>query len=295
MKSILVLTDFSARADHIAHYALKLAQKVKANLLLCNVFPVPAEPAFALAAWPTIGHDGFEVDSINSLNELTARLNKKLDTILKNEEFRPVIHHCSEAGSIAETINKITSDHNLLMAVVGMHSADGLTTFLLGDHASEIIENAKCPVLVVPYQFPFKNFKKISFATDLTHTSNDILYSLNGLTRHFDSEVLITHVTDDDSIDIEQLNSKPHFVGSGINGVNFPKVQYRTIKNKSVIAGLDWLTEHTDIDLLVLVHRKRNFFQKIFEGSVTQKLADHLTKPMLVFPGSRVHKTLPVF
>lgn len=295
MKTILVLTDFSARADHIAHYALKLAQKVKANLLICNIFPVPAEPTFALAAWPTTNFEGFEKDSINALNELTGRLNKKLDRISKDDTFRPVINHCIKAGSVAETINKITSDHNVLMAVAGMHSADGFTTFLLGDHASEIIENAKCPVLVVPYQFPFREFNKISFASDLTHTSMDILHSLYGLTKYFDSEVLITHVTDEKSVDIEQLNTESNFFNPGPASINFPKVQYRTIRNKSVADGLDWLTEHTDIDLLVLVHIKRNFFQKIFEGSITQKLADHLTKPMLVFPGSKVHETLPVF
>ncbi len=295
MKTILVLTDFSARADHIAHYALKLAQKVKANLLLCNIVPVPAEPAFALAAWPTTNPDGFEEESTNALNELTDRLNKKLDTILKDEAFRPVINCCSKAGPVVETINKITSDKNLLMAVIGMHGADSIATFLLGDHASEIIENAKCPVLVVPYQFPFRSFNKISFASDLTHTSMDILHSLYGLTKYFDSEVLITHVTDEKSVDIEQLNTESSFFNPGPVSINFPKVRYRTVKNKSVTAGLDWLTEHTDIDLLVLVHRKRNFFQKIFEGSVTQKLADHLIKPMLVFPGSRVHDTLPVF
>ncbi len=295
MKTILVLTDFSAKADHIAHYALRLAQKVKANLLLCNIVPVPAEPAFALAAWPTTNHEGFEKESTNALNELTGRLNKKLDAILANGTFRPVINHCIKAGTVAETVDKITSDPNLLMAIVGMHSAGGLTTFLLGDHANEIIENAKCPVLVVPYQFPFKNFSKISFASDLTHTSMDILHSLYGFTKYFDSEVLITHVTDDKAVNIEQLNNESNFFNPGPAGINFAKVRYRSIKNKSVTAGLDWLTEQTDIDLLVLVHRRRNFFQKIFEGSVTQRLADHLVKPMLVFPGSRAHDTLPVF
>jgi nucleotide-binding universal stress UspA family protein len=43
MKTILVLTDFSINADYAAHYALKLAQRIGANLLLCNMYKVPKD------------------------------------------------------------------------------------------------------------------------------------------------------------------------------------------------------------------------------------------------------------
>jgi len=43
MKTILVLTDFSINADHAAHYALKLAQRIGANLLLCNMYELPQD------------------------------------------------------------------------------------------------------------------------------------------------------------------------------------------------------------------------------------------------------------
>ena len=77
--------------------------------------------------------------------------------------------------------------------------------------------------------------------------------------------------------------------------INYKKIFYRTIKSKSVTNGLDWLADNEEIDLLVLVHRKRNFFQRLLEGSVTHRMANHLTKPLLVYPNSKVLETLPVF
>jgi len=115
------------------------------------------------------------------------------------------------------------------------------------------------------------------------------------LTKYFDSEILVTHVSDQNSLDIEEQQVIDQFFDQGTYPINYPKLYYRAIKSKSITAGLDWLSEHTDIDLLVLVHRKRNFFQKIFDGSITQKLADHLTKPMLVLPCSKMIEVLPVF
>lgn len=46
-----------------------------------------------------------------------------------------------------------------------------------------------------------------------------------------------------------------------------------------------------DIDLLVIVHHKRNFFQKLFNGSMTRKLATSSNKPLLVFPGAYIKET----
>jgi nucleotide-binding universal stress UspA family protein len=296
MKTILVLTDFSIRADHAAHYALKLAQKIKANLLLCNIFPATGTaPVSTPAGWPKRNYETFEEDSINELEELAERLNRFLDSKVADGEFRPAIEQCSKAGSVGDVIDQITSNRNVLMAVISMHSPDGSIPFLLEDHANEIIEKANCPVLIVPYQVPFRGFNKISFATDLTHNGTDILHCLYGLTKYFDSEILVTHIADQNSLDVEEQQVIKQFFDQEPLGMSYPKIHYRAVKSNSVTAGLDWLSEHTDIDLLVLVHRKRNFFQKIFEESVTQKLASHLTKPMLVFSCKKVWAPLPVF
>jgi hypothetical protein len=75
-----------------------------------------------------------------------------------------------------------------------------------------IVEKANCPVLIVPYQIPFRGFKKISFATDLTHSGADILNCLYGLTKYFDSEILVTHVAGQNSLDMGgQLMVKQFF------------------------------------------------------------------------------------
>src|SRR5277367_4475636 len=101
MKTILVLTDFSIRADHAAHYALKLAQKIKANLLLCNIFPATGTAAVSTpAGWPKRNYEAFDEDSINELEELADRLNRFLDNKVPDGDFRPAIEQCSKAGPV---------------------------------------------------------------------------------------------------------------------------------------------------------------------------------------------------
>jgi len=296
MKTILVLTDFSIRADHAAHYALKLAQKIKANVLLCNVFLIPSTtPMATQIAWPMENFEMLEEGSVNDLTEITSRLNNTLDIETIGGKFRPNIDFCSKAGFVADTINEIASSHHVVMVVIGTHAKHGFGSFLSGDHAKDVIEKAQAPVLLVPDQAEFRGFRKFAFATDLTQTDIDVLHSLAGLAKHFEAEIMVTNIAaENENNDLSEPRVKI-FLGLVSSKINYPNIYYRAVKGKNITNSLDWVTEHIDIDLLVMVHRKKGFFQGLFEGSITQKMAGHLTKPLLIFPCSEVKDAMPVF
>jgi nucleotide-binding universal stress UspA family protein len=297
MKTILVLTDFSIRADHAAHYAVKLAQKIKANVLLCNVFLIPSSsPMASQIAWPMENFETLEQDSADDLSEIVSRLNTRLNIeTLTHDEFKPKIDFCSKTGLVADTINDIAKENQVVMVVIGTHAHHGLSSFLSGDHARDIIEKAHCPVLLVPDQVAFKGFKKFAFATDLTQTDIDVLHSLSGLAKHFEAKIMLTHIADESEQNNQGEPRVKIFLGLVSSKINYPNIYYRAVKGKTTPTGLDWLTTHVDFDLLVMVHRKKGFFESLLGGSITQKMADHLTKPLLVFPCSKVADKLPVF
>jgi nucleotide-binding universal stress UspA family protein len=292
MKTILVLTDFSINADYAAHYALKFAQKIKADLLLCNIYTVPPndknpEPN----AWPLNKH---EENSIDDLGELLARLKTQVDAG-PTSDFRPDINQCSQEGSVTDTINDIATKNNIFMAIISIHSASYLTTIFSENHTREIIEKANFPVLIIPYQVRYKDYKTIAFATDLTETDTDVLRSLSTLASYSDSEILITNVSNHDTAVQEEENSLKKFFGEEVLKIANPKILYKAIKSRSVGDSLRWLSQHIEIDMVVLVHRKQNLFQKLTEGSIIKKMADHPSKPLLIYPYSTIKESLPVF
>ena len=290
-KTILVLTDFSISADHAAYYSLKIAQKIKADILLCHVIPPPhttAKPGLSVT-------ERLEKDSLDDLDDLSCRLNDYLDSEEDGRHYRPTINYCCKAGLIATAVNEVAHDCQAVMAVISMHWTGGLNTILWRSNAREIIEKAECPVLVIPYQARFMGFKKIAFATDLASTNVNAVKCLSGLAQYFDSSILITHVAPEKPSPEVNNHIINHFYNELTAKVDYAKIFYREIKSRSVINGLDWLSEHTDVNLIVLIHHHRNFFQKIFESSVTQKIAGHLDIPMMVFPYTKIKEKLPVF
>lgn len=289
MKTILVLTDFSINATYTAQYALHLAQKIEANLLLCNIYDDPhGKPADS----STSPLKSAEEDSINDLVALAALLKKQLDSPENQGKFRPEINQCSEKGLSQHTLNGLVKKHAITFGAISEHNNVGVSSFFATNHARAIIEKANFPLLIVPYQARFKPYQAIAFATAMNYSDIDVLQSLTGLAGHSGSEILITRVIPDKG---ENELTVKEFFNQIPSKIAYPRIRYQAIKNRSVIAGLRWLTAHKEIDLLVLVHRKQNFLRKLFNGSIVQRLALRTGIPLLIFPCVTARETLPVF
>jgi len=235
-----------------------------------------------------------EENSINDLSDLAMRLKSELDKE-DDTKFKPDIQQCSEEGLVGDRLNELAANHEVLLALISMHSANNLTNFLRTNNAWDIIENAAFPVMVIPYQVRFKDYKLIAFATAVKYADIEILKSLSGLAKYSDSEIMLTHVSDEKSANRVEESMLKQFFHQIPSKINYPKIIYHNIKSDNVTVSLKWLSAHTDIDLLVLVHQKRSLFQKVFNRSVTQKLAEYPGKPLLIFPCSTVNETVTVF
>lgn len=292
MKTILVLTDFSINADYTAHYALKFAQKIKANLLLCNIFTVSDDYARADSKlWP-IGVR--EEASINDLGEIVARLKTAVDEG-DQSDFRPEIDQYSKEGLIIDVVNDIVSSHHVFMAIISVHCSNSFSSSFLSNDAREIIDEADFPVLLIPYQLRYKNYKTIAFATDMTLTDKYVLNSIAGLANYSDADILITHVINKSASADEEESKLKEFFSTNSLEKNSAAIYYQALKNASITDALKQLTQDIAIDMLVLIKRPRNIFEKIFERNVITRLCNNPAKPLLIFPNTNVLEKLPVF
>ncbi len=289
MKTVLVLTDFSINADYVAHYALGLAQNIRANLLLCNIYQSPeGEELSDRKLWHM---RVCEENSINDLGELVARLKSQLDKGDMLNDFRPDISQCSEEGLIGEKLKELAARYEIVMAVISKHSANNVTNIWRRNHAWDIIENAGFPVLVIPYQVRFKAFKMIAFATAMGEMDINVLESLSILAEHSNAEIMLAHVTDENSDGKNEENKIKKF----FDQVTYPRKSYQNIKGNNVANSLKWLASHIDVDLLVLVHHKRGYFEKLLGRSISQKMANSPNKPLLIFPSAAIQEAVAVF
>ncbi|WP_454803242.1 universal stress protein [Mucilaginibacter phyllosphaerae] len=276
MKTIVVPTDFSPSANNAAKYALKIAQKVKANIKLCNAIKVPSESVLAAqVAWPMDDLESLREGAEAELNYLTTVLEKEPSDI--DNGFKPNIKHTTGVGYVTDYIRNIVSDDHVNMVVMGMSGANVFSRFLMGSNSRDLINKADFPLLLIPKGYAYKPIKKMGFATDLSENDIDALHSLANFARYFNAEILITHVLQTPGQDQKQIDA---FLSNVTCKVDYPNIYYRSLQSDGVKDGLHWLVENGHIDMLVMIHRKHS----IFDNSYTQKLAVKSKVPLMVLP-----------
>jgi len=278
---MLISTDFSPIAAHAAAYGYNLAKQIKANILLVNAITVPAEvPQSGMIVWPMYESDEMNSDSKAELQKLKTHLeqNDYSDT------FKPAVSYRAEAGRVADVIAHL-ADEEISIVITGSHGSDGLSTFFWGNHCSTLIDTAIKPLLIVPAKAAISKIKKIAFATDFNQVEKDTksIYKLIEFARLMNADVLLTHIYTDDhhspalQLLIDQL------IAELSNKANYPHIYYRALKESNVEKGLNWLCENGQIDILAMNHGPYSFIDDILKLSHTQKMAAHISIPLLVY------------
>ncbi|MBC8984178.1 universal stress protein [Pedobacter sp. N36a] len=285
MKTILIPTDFSPNADHAAFYAFELGKHIKASLKLCNAIMVPAAARMSpQVAWPLMDLATLKKDAELELKKLSKQLQKTVTHAGVSLKEHPPLEVLAEVGTLPEVIRMMAEKEEINLVVMGTSGASGLNKLFLGSTSRDLIENSSLPILLIPPGTDFKPLKRIAFATDLTAGDLALIHSLAFFARPFNAEILIVHISKDD-FDPERDQKKiDDFLNEVTCKAHYHKVYYRHVKDMGIDEGLNWLTDHADIDLLAMVHRKHHFIKRLFEGSHTQRMAAHVKLPLLVFP-----------
>lgn len=274
MKTIAVLVDFSDRSEHAARYALRLAKKIKANILLYNAFLIPSDIPMAAAqvAWPVSEYEEIKADAEKTMHTFCSKLKHTLRDRPVPGAFLPAISCKCEEGPVVNNVTTLERDKDILLLVAGTHSTDELTTFVLGNNCRELIDETGLPLLLVPENAQPKHLDHIIFASDLN--PNDIHYinAVAGLAQAYTADIGIVNVIPERGGDDKQHHSENAFMQEMVLKVGYKRIHFRNVRNSSIKKGIASAIANENPDLLVMVHRKSNLFDFFFKSSVTKKL-----------------------
>jgi nucleotide-binding universal stress UspA family protein len=142
MSGIIAGIDGSAHSARVIEWAVKEAALQNAALTVITVHSVPANP------WtgnPTVLAG--ETAELEHIRETAEELTQKVMSQLG--ESRPAsVTVRAVAGYPAKELIDASGDADLL--VVGSRGAGGFARLLQGSVSSQVVQHARCPVVVVP-------------------------------------------------------------------------------------------------------------------------------------------------
>lgn len=268
---ILVPTDFSSAADNALRFALELAKKAGAQVHLLHANFVPVGDAYFTAS---------AFDDIMDSMEASAQEGFER---LKNAYYKDVhmeFISSTAYGLIPDEVLDYTTEHNIDLIVMGTTGDSNIPHLLMGSNTAAVIQRSGVPVMAVPPDTKYADFKQIVYATDLYGQEFPAVSRLIYLADMFGAQVHVLNVqTEKDSF---SLTDKDSFFIRNRENLSLKKWKLHTVKGDNVLEGMEKFMTEIKADLVVLSKHKRPFFERIFHRSLSKRMLYHTSIPLLV-------------
>lgn len=272
MVNILVPTDLSDLSKIAVQYAVKIVNKLGGTLTLLHVVsltqPTRATMRLQLKSLEKELMDTAKEDLEAFVDEISRKL--KTDQQIK---FKVV-----NGASFSDTVKREAKKLGTGLIVMGTRGARGLRKYVLGTNTASVIEVSHVPVLAVPELGDFKSFKTVVYATDLKDVERE-LQILIPYFKEFNSKVHLLHVTPS----LKEVAALEKKVSASITQAGITNVVAKVIVNKDIDEAIDYYVTESKADLLAMFTHDVTFYEKLFNRSITRKMAFHNKIPLLAF------------
>jgi nucleotide-binding universal stress UspA family protein len=275
MKRILVPTDFSNNAAKALDYAAMIAHSVGSDLFLLNIYIPPVSRRNIVS--PLLAEETADAQKValDKLNNSALDVRRKYPS-MKYETYTAV-------GEVTDEIIRIVEEKDIDLIIMGTQGANQLIKKLLGSQTAEVIEKAPCPVLAVPENAKFNIPRRIFFATDYVYDDIEGAKQLAELARSFDASLTFAHIITGETETKQEHDLLKTFTEKIRSSTGYPNISFKIIEDKTVAMGIDYLVEKEKADVIALTTQRRSFLNKFINPSLTQKLAHHISIPLLAF------------
>jgi nucleotide-binding universal stress UspA family protein len=278
MNTILVPTDYSNTAFNALYYACELALKNDACLILLHVYDIPMVDANMAMELMSSMEKEIEQQTHQDLEQLMTKINDSAG----GDRFNNLnVSYEARHGFALEQIIEVAEEKGAGMIVMGTTGASGIKEYLLGSNTQKVLEHSTIPLLAVPDNARFEGIERIVYASDLRESDKPALTQLARFARQFNAVIDVLHVFQHTDEEVRNYNNElTEWIREHIPGeqITFDSV-YGTDKEEAV----DRYIDDQNADILAMLTRKRNFFQRMFSSDLTKKMAYHTEIPLLAF------------
>lgn len=273
MKKVLIPIDFSTNASNALEYARMLFASENSVFFLLHAYT---------------GSTLTNLNKDTSLDSTSREPKDKLDHLLNqivesNNNTKHSFETVTKTDSLVKAINTIILSKNIDFIVMGTKGAKGAKEIFLGSNAVRVINGVhNCPIVLVPQNYKTKTPSLIAFSTNFKRAFiKKELKPLVTIALSCNAKINIARVMEEEYLTDTQTENKETLkkIFNSLDYI-FCKIDVETSETNAL---RDFATQ-TESDLISLVHHKHNFFQKITEEDVVDKISFNSPVPLLILP-----------
>jgi len=273
MKKILFATDFSSNANKAFEFALNLAEKHQAELIMLHVYDV--QPVFGHPYATTNPADLFRLKCENWENKLKEFFNQY------NSDIKPT-YIAIEYPSVVKGILSIIEKYQPQLVVTGTKGESPVKELLFGGTTKALVKRSPVPVLAIPEYAELNDYDKILYTSDFREVDMRALQDLVEWVRPFEPEIKVLHMSTEN--EFEGLEKLEWFKEMINDNVSYPAISCELVLADDIFNTLNKYMTENDFDLLVMLEKKRNgIIDKLFHEGLVKKMEFRTWIPLLSY------------
>ena len=281
MEKILIPTDFSENSENTIHYGARLARDLHKGIELIHAIDLyEYDMNYSLSDDVMAPH--ISTDMLQFRRETAETSLEKMKNNLKRQyPDLPLVDYKIQDGIVPKIIAERAKAKDIQMILLTGRGEDDLISKLISDSNYRIVEEADCPVWLIPPKADYKSLKKIIYATDYQEEDIYTLQRLSKLAEIYRSEIYALHIVKNEDFNVKVKQT-------GFQNLVREKVGYNPIHVMVTMSynnfeKIDEVAHEIGADLIVTLKENKGFLQKIFSPDVTRKLILHTDLPVLVY------------
>ncbi len=276
MKNILIPTDFSENSWNAVTYALSFFKKVQCNFYLLHISPYEE----------IMDEDSFYRSKDTVFGEITYNYKEQMQLLLKRIRKLPLntkhkFFTSNEYIFFIDTIRKQIEEKNIDFIVMGTKGASGLKEKTIGSNTGDVITKVKCPVMVIPENARYSEVSEVAFPTDYNiYYKNKVLNTITNVLTIHQATLRILHIAKkEQELTNLQKKNKDYLDDYLADDIEH---SFHFLSNSNIEQAIQCFVESRDIDMITMIAKNLNFFQRILFHPTIEKISYHITIPFLV-------------
>jgi len=188
------------------------------------------------------------------------------------------ISNVLDYGNLINKIVKIVNDENIDFVVMGTKGATSLKETFLGTATTKVMNATKAIVFAIPENCEYKQIKKILFLTKYNFEDIEVLKKVIEFATVFEAHIDCLHVKSPHQKDNDAFKEEWQKIAKDQD------ITLHTISNNDVEGIILEFIDLNKIDMITMHIYHKNFFKKLFQISLSKKLAFHINIPILAIP-----------
>lgn len=270
MKKVIIPVDFSDSSTNAFVYGHRIAKDLNAITIGLHVyFPSPKELTAAVQNDREITKKRRE-----KFQNFISKFDKDWSSDLLEEGL---IDSQFKIGFPADEILESIEEEKPSLIIMGATGATDNIKKWFGSVSTKVMNEAVCPVLLIPKEATYKKIKKVAYAYDNPNLDQRVFDELGNFCKVLNAELHLIHIDENTNID-EGMRLKALF------NKEYPGIplSISAINSENVIDGLDSFTENNQISILAMATRSRNFVEGLFHYSMTKEMVLKSKVPLLI-------------